>query len=280
MTTLIHTFAGNIGIGTNDPGSYKLNVNGGVKASSIEINGVGGGNTPIGLIAMWYGTVASIPTGWTLCDGVEVARTDGGGNITPPDLRGRMVRSAHGDNPATNYPGQSGGANTVTLSEANLAPHTHTANSAAANAPHSHTGSGAAANAPHTHTNQADGAAHSHYVNASNAPHSHGYTRYNTRRGEIPVTIFHPQQMGQYGSSTQSYVNTGGANAPHAHNSNNANANHNHVINATNAPHSHNVTVDTANAPHSHTITVSATGSASAVNIQNPYYILAYIMKY
>ena len=86
--------------------------------------------------------------------------------------------------------------------------------------------------------------------------------------------------MGQYGSSTQSWTNSAYANAPHAHNSNNANANHNHTIDAANAPHSHTVTVDSGNAPHSHTITVSATGSASDVNIQNPYYILAYIMKY
>ena len=33
MTTLIRTFGGNIGIGTTDPGSYKLRVEGGVKAS-------------------------------------------------------------------------------------------------------------------------------------------------------------------------------------------------------------------------------------------------------
>ena len=32
MTTLIHTFGGNIGIGTNDPGSYRLRVEGGIKA--------------------------------------------------------------------------------------------------------------------------------------------------------------------------------------------------------------------------------------------------------
>ena len=227
---------------------------GAINAASINVAGLYGGNTPIGLISLWYGTVASIPVGWTLCNGVAVVRTDGGGNITPPDLRGRMIRSAHGDNPATNYPGQSGGANSVTLSVGNLAPHTHTANSAAANA-------------PHTHTNQSSGAAHSHYVNASNAPHVHAYTRFNLRGGEIPVTIFHPQSMGQYGSGQHSWVNGGASNAPHAHNSNNGNANHNH-------------TIDAANAPHSHTITVSAAGSGQAVNIENPYHILAYIMKY
>ena len=39
MTTRIQTFDGNIGIGTNDPGSFRLNVVGGVKAQSLVVNG-------------------------------------------------------------------------------------------------------------------------------------------------------------------------------------------------------------------------------------------------
>lgn len=45
--------------------------------------------TPVGLIAMWSGT--TLPAGWTLCNGVAVARMDGTGNITPPDLRDRFI---------------------------------------------------------------------------------------------------------------------------------------------------------------------------------------------
>ena len=48
MTTRIQTFNGNIGIGTNDPGSYKLRVEGGVRANSLEINGVTNAQVPSG----------------------------------------------------------------------------------------------------------------------------------------------------------------------------------------------------------------------------------------
>ena len=63
MTTRIKTFGGNIGIGTDDPGSFRLNVNGDIKADSLIINDVTNSQVPIGLIAPWYGTVESIPTG-------------------------------------------------------------------------------------------------------------------------------------------------------------------------------------------------------------------------
>jgi hypothetical protein len=60
MTTRIKTFGGNIGIGTDDAGSFRLNVIGDVKADSLVINNVTNSHIPIGLIAPWYGTVASI----------------------------------------------------------------------------------------------------------------------------------------------------------------------------------------------------------------------------
>lgn len=44
--------------------------------------------TPIGAIIMWYGTSASVPTGWNICDG-----TNG-----TPDLRNRFIIGANADN--------------------------------------------------------------------------------------------------------------------------------------------------------------------------------------
>lgn len=53
-------------------------------------NLVGGGlksGVPSGVILLWSGTVASIPTGWTLCDG----------NNGTPDLRDRFVVGSRQD---------------------------------------------------------------------------------------------------------------------------------------------------------------------------------------
>lgn len=86
---------------------------------------------PVGGIIMWSGTVATIPTGWTLCNGVTVPRTTGTGTITPPDLRDRFVCGAGGDAP----PGETGGTSnhTHTLTVANttltvsqIPAHSHT----------------------------------------------------------------------------------------------------------------------------------------------------------
>ena len=67
-----------------------------------------------GMIIMWNSTVASIPSGWVLCDG----------NNNTPDLRNRFVVGA---GTGGNYsPGDTGGANSVTLTVAQIPAHTHT----------------------------------------------------------------------------------------------------------------------------------------------------------
>lgn len=48
-----------------------------------------GQGAPIGAITLWYGSEASVPAGWAICDGRTVARSDGTGNIATPDMRGR-----------------------------------------------------------------------------------------------------------------------------------------------------------------------------------------------
>jgi len=54
---------------------------------------------PRGVILFWYGSVATIPPGFALCDG----------NNGTPDLRHRFIRGAAGDTGA-DYAGQTGGA--------------------------------------------------------------------------------------------------------------------------------------------------------------------------
>ncbi|SAK95827.1 phage-related tail fiber protein [Caballeronia temeraria] len=77
--------------------------------------------TPVGLIAMWSGT--SIPAGWALCNGQTVAKADGSGNITTPDLRDRFAVCSGGSYAVGNI----GGAASVALTAAQMPVHNHTA---------------------------------------------------------------------------------------------------------------------------------------------------------
>ena len=83
---------------------------------------------PAGVIVMWSGSVATIPSGWNLCDG-----TNG-----TPDLTGRFVVHADADSGGTYAPGDTGGADSVTLTEAQMPAHTHSGSTDSAG-DHNHT---------------------------------------------------------------------------------------------------------------------------------------------
>ena len=63
------------------------------------------------MIILWYGNTGNIPGGWVLCDG----------NNSTPDLRDRFVIGAGNNFTA----GNTGGNNSLTLTEANLPSHRH-----------------------------------------------------------------------------------------------------------------------------------------------------------
>jgi hypothetical protein len=89
----------------------ELNILDGVTASTAEINTASTHYVPSGGIIMWSGSVATIPSGWFICDG-----TNG-----TPDLTGSFVVHADADSGGTYDVGDTGGS-----ADAIVVAHTHT----------------------------------------------------------------------------------------------------------------------------------------------------------
>jgi hypothetical protein len=82
---------------------------------------------PSGVILLWSGSVASIPSGWLLCNGTSGT----------PDLRNRFIVGAG----STYNPGNTGGS-----ADATLVSHNHTATSTVSSTTHNHQTQGYADN--------------------------------------------------------------------------------------------------------------------------------------
>lgn len=91
--------------------SGSVSITGTMTASNYTLNSNGNGPIPAGGIIMWSGSIASIPTGWALCNG-----TNG-----TPDLRDRFIVGAGSSYGVTT----TGGQNNVTLTTNELPAHTH-----------------------------------------------------------------------------------------------------------------------------------------------------------
>lgn len=151
---------------------------------------------PAGVITMWSGSIASIPSGWVLCNG---------SNGTP-DLRDRFVVGAG----STYAVGATGGANTVTLTTNNLPSHTH-----------SISGSG---------TTSGQSADHSHFFSAGTSgvgDHSHPFGVQMMWQANGVGPFFTGDNIYQYGlientlgAGAHSHSvsgNTGGTSSNHTH---------------------------------------------------------------
>ena len=68
---------------------------------------------PSGVIVMWSGSIATIPSGWSLCDG----------SGETPDLRDKFVLGAYSDAGTAPKVDDTGGSKTITAN--NLPEHTH-----------------------------------------------------------------------------------------------------------------------------------------------------------
>jgi hypothetical protein len=83
-----------------------------------------------GMIMMWSGTIATIPSGWVLCNGSN----------STPDLRNKFVIGAHSDTAGVAYSTVTG-SNTTSggTKDAINVSHTHTATSSVTDPGHLHT---------------------------------------------------------------------------------------------------------------------------------------------
>jgi len=243
MTTLIRTFGGNIGIGTNDPGSYKLRVDGSVRATSLEVGGVTNAHIPSGAIGIWHGNSTDIPPGWVICDGANGT----------PDLRNKFIRCANGE---INV-GQTGGSDNTTLSDAAML------------ASHSHPVSVTAANSTHKHNVGTGYAQHSHGTSSYNDSHRHNADNINWRQNRYYINNNVGAQVGgQWATHANSQI-------PYEH-TNYAGA-HSHNLPTNHIPHNHGG--GSNRSVHTHSASSGDTGSGDDIPVTNRYYALYYIMK-
>lgn len=70
---------------------------------------------PAGIIVMWSGSPAAIPTGWALCDGVQ----------SPVNLSGRFIVGYNSSDDDYDTIGSTGGSKQVTLTVGQMPAHTH-----------------------------------------------------------------------------------------------------------------------------------------------------------
>jgi hypothetical protein len=107
----------------NATGGFQLDGTAG--ASGQVLLSAGGSNTPTwgnafvaGMIMMWSGTIATIPSGWLLCDGTS----------STPDLRNRFIIGAYSDDSGTAKTTITGtSTQTGGSKDAIVVSHTHTA---------------------------------------------------------------------------------------------------------------------------------------------------------
>jgi microcystin-dependent protein len=115
-------------------GAFRLDGTAG--ASGQVLLSAGGSNTPTwgnafvaGMIMMWSGTIATIPSGWLLCNG----------SSGTPDLRNRFVIGAFSDDSGTAKTTVTGSATqTGGSKDAIVVSHTHTATSTVSDPSHFH----------------------------------------------------------------------------------------------------------------------------------------------
>jgi hypothetical protein len=182
---------------------------------------------PLGLINIWFGIAESVPVGWAVCNGQTVARSDGGGDVTTPDLRDRVVMGAGS---LLTY-ASIGGATTAAANTSLTGDHTHTVSGGS-----------------HTHV----GESQSHALTEAQTPahkHTNGITHSSAvvfNRGTVAAVPTTPDRTdGNSGTGTvEGYTSTVGSGQAHSHGLTINEATHSHGV-STGGAHQHSLSVST-----------------------------------
>ena len=215
---------------------------------------------PKGIVAMWAGELINIPTGWKLCDGLEGR----------PNMLARFIR---GIQTSVTNPGATGGADSLTLSAANMPNHKHGMGT--------HT---------HTETAHAHAMTHSHTVTGTlgtAGDHYHWYRDYSTHEDAYVPSykeagmsyIYFNYQMAT--GSTNMYVPVM-ATANHWSTSDGTKnaGTHSHTFSGSATSYSGNT--GTASGGNTGACAVSdteSTGDGQSLDIRPAYYEIAFIIK-
>ena len=279
-----------------------VNIAGTLKTTSLTIDGITNAHVPSGSIAIWSGSLVSIPSGWTLCNGSN----------STPDLRDNFVL---GSTAAPDH-NQTGGSIQVTFGETNLVQHGHggqTANYDGHNhtgntnddAQHAHSGNtGNAGGHGHPNSDTGQGGQHDHTCTsggegqhahpASDPTHTHRFVcgpAYNffgigKQGGQIlgSANYIHQANTGGSFNNTQhehdSFATQDSPEHSHSGTSQGSNTDHAHQITTTAGQGAHTHTFEYASTgAHEHTFNTANSGQGVAFSVLPPYYALAYIMK-
>lgn len=68
------------------------NITGPVTLTQADLNT--SNKVPVGVISLWYGSAATVPLAYAICNGQTIALSDGSGTIVCPDLRNLVVMGA------------------------------------------------------------------------------------------------------------------------------------------------------------------------------------------
>lgn len=194
------------------------------------LNSLAASLVPVGTITLFSGATA--PAGWAICNGQIVPKSDGSGNLTTPDLRGRVpVGKADGVDLLKTF-----GSDSVTVTTEQAGDHSHT---------------GTIANGgSHTHTGTAEG----HALTIAEMPaHDHGngindnastFFPYGTK--QAPPTFEDPSSSNHGAVTLQGLTEKVGGGAAHTHNvSVSDGGEHTHTATiAANGAHAHKATID------------------------------------
>ena len=293
------------GVSDIDNSDAGVDIKGGlvVRDKVIAKEFVGDGIGRPGSVVMWGGPESTIPDNYVLCNGSALPKpsTEFPGNpdtyiklwdaigavhgetastFSVPDLRDRFITGAAGAYAVAD----TGGANTVTLNQNQLAAHSHTLTDAVVSHTHDNSLTIDAALATHDHVGQLNNnGTHNHTGSTASAGnHRHGYIRSpqnNVSLGPGGVSA----NKNQANSSTSDAGNhthtvtipTGGS--------------HDHggvTVQPNDALHDHTFTlvIEGANPVHNHDVspsgTTPGTGDADAHENRPPFYALCYIIQY